>query len=796
MKNEKTTLDVSQALPQFYLPYAQYVLATRALPDARDGLKSGARFILFAQYLKKLNYKNPTKKAGETVSAAMRFNVHGDASIYGNAVRLSQAFSLRYPVIDVQGNNGSIIYGEDYSAMRYLEMRGNQIAYDMTRLLPKETIDDWRWNYSQEEKYPTILPTLFPFSLVNGSSGIGVGCSSSIPQFNLNEVCDALIKLIDDPDCVFEDIYCPIDFATGGTIINENQVKESLKYGHGRAASIRATIQHDNELNELIITEIPYQTYTSTIVSQIQEAIEKGHLVGVDNVFDGTDAECKPYEAKICVKLIRGANVEKIVKELFKYTSLQSHYSINMMMLKDGRFPVRYTWKMMMETYLEHLESVLKKSYEYELKQIKSKINILSGYLIAIANIDEIVQIIKQSENHQAAARSLIKRFEFNAEQAEAILDLKLNRLVGLEAIKIKSELEELTIKGLYFESLLTDKVKFQAELKSEIQTIKKNYGDERRTRNMNLILVDDKEDVEPVEKKSLYFHLTNKNNLYVVESSTLITQRRGSKGFKLKLDNNETVVSSIASDNYGTLVFFSNKGNMYNIYIQNLPLGLTSINTLFTLGEDEQITNFISLDKTDKKYIYFITKLGMIKKSKLDEYQVKRNRASQAIKLKDSDEIIKVLIGNDEPIGVITNEGHFLKLDVSLINPIGRIASGVKTAKLREDEYLADAVILNKTDKYLIILTSQGFAKRIDIENLDYTTRGNRGASFYKLGESDIVVSMLPVDGNATEVTIITLINILKIPISDIPILSTAAQGTKAIKLNTSNKALKVIKE
>lgn len=795
MDKKELKLDVSQALPQFYLPYAQYVLATRALPDARDGLKSGARFILFAQYLKKLTYKNPTKKAGETVSAAMRFNVHGDASIYGNAVRLSQAFSLRYPVIDVQGHNGSIIYGDDYSAMRYLEMRSNQIANDMTKLLPKETIKDWRWNYSQEEKYPTVLPTLFPFSLVNGSSGIGVGCSSSIPQFNLNDVCDALIKLIDNPDCSFEDIYCPIDFATGATIINEDQVKESLKYGHGKAAVMRASIQYDNELNELIVSEIPYQTSTATIVSQIQQSIEDGHLIGVDNVFDGTDAECNPYETKICIKLLKGANVEKILKELFKHTSLQNFYSINMMMLKDGRFPVLYSWKMMMDTYLDHLKSVLKSSYQYELNQITSRINILDGYLVAIAHIDEIVQILKKSENHRAAAQALIERYKFNEAQADAILDLKLNRLVSLEGIKIKNELGELGKKALYFEDLLNNQDTFNAQVKTEITTIKKNYGDARRTKNINLIKSDE-EDAEPVEKKTLYFHLTNKNNLHVVESSTLIAQRKGTKGARLKLDNNETIMASIVSDNYGSLVFFSNKGNMYSINIQNLTVGFTSIHSLFTLADGEFITNFISLDKTNNRYIYFITKQGLIKKSKLDDYQVRRNRAAQAVKLKESDELITVVTGNDDPIGVITNKGYFLKLDPTSINPVGRVASGVKIAKLHEDEYIADAAVLRKIDKYLIILTSQGLIKKFDVQDFEFTTRGNKGTSIQKLKEEDQVVSILPINDTTTEVTIITLLNILKLSIKDTPLLSAAAFGSKGVSLDNGNKALKIIKE
>ena len=356
-------LDVIDALPKYYLPYAQYVNQTRALPDARDCLKTGTRFILYAQYLEKLTYDKPRRKAVDTESAAMKFSPHGNASILGTAVRLSQPFSMRYPLIYVKGNNGSQIDGSGvFSADRYLEMQSNKLASEMTSLLKKNTIENWEWNYTQDKQYPTVLPSLFP-NFVNGCTGIGVGMACSIPQFNLKDVCNSAIKYLENPDATFEELYCPIDFCTGGIIINETAVKESLKHGTGAAAIVRAKIVYDSENKELAVTELPYQTTSKKIVQEIQQCIEDGLLVGVDSVFDGSDIN----GVRVCIKLTKTANTEKIVKVLYKETSLQSHFGINMTMLKDGKIPLTFGFIDILKEYLSHMQMVLKRSYEYDL---------------------------------------------------------------------------------------------------------------------------------------------------------------------------------------------------------------------------------------------------------------------------------------------------------------------------------------------------------------------------------------------------------------------------------------------
>ena len=643
-------LDVSKALPDFYLPYAGYVLQTRAIPDSRDGLKQGARFIIFAQMKHKLVYNKDRRKAVATVNAGMEFSPHGDASVYGTAVRLSQPFSLRYPIIEVKGNNGSLFAGDDFSAARYIEMRSNKIADEMTNLLAKETIDKWRLNYTQEQEYPTVLPTRFPFSLVNGNTGIGVGCSSSIPQFNLREVCDALVKLLYNKESSFEEIYCPVDFATGGIVINEEEVKESLKNGNGKAVCLRAKIEYDNEKNELSVRELPYQVFTSTVSKQIQAAIDENKLYGVESFFDGTGFE----GINIRIKLTKGANPEKVCKLLYKETSLQHHYSVNMMMLENGTTPRLFNWKEMMESYLSHLEDVIRKAYLFDLRKIQDRIHILEGYLKALANIEEVIQVIKTAADVENAKRGLQQKFGFSAAQAKAILDLKLQRLANMEKIKIENELADISKKAEEIKNILSSEELFKKEIEKEILRIKKEYGDDRRTVNMNLKF--DGDDEEPVEKKTLIVHLTNFGNLYTFESTTLMTQKRGGKGTKVKMDGNEYIIDTISDSNASNCLIFSNKGKVYTINLNDLPINQkVNVNTIFEFETGEQITNIIPFSKiNNKNYMIFVTKNGMVKKSSLEEYRIKKSKGVIAVKIKDGDCLKRVMLVDSAPVGII----------------------------------------------------------------------------------------------------------------------------------------------
>lgn len=791
-KIENNKFDIKDALPDFYLSYSAYVLQTRAIPDSRDGLKQGARFIIFAQMKHKLVYNKDRRKAVATVNAGMEFSPHGDASVYGTAVRLSQPFSLRYPIIEVKGNNGSLFAGDDFSASRYVEMRSNKIADEMTNLLPKETIDKWKLNYTQEQEYPTVFPTRFPFSLVNGNTGIGVGCSSSIPQFNLCEVSDALVKLLYNPSISFEEVYCPIDFATGGIIINEAEVKESLKVGNGKAACIRAKIEYDSDKNELSVRELPYQVFTSTVSKQIQTAIDENKLYGVESFFDGTGFE----GINIRIKLTKGANPEKVCKLLYKETSLQHHYSINMMMLENGTTPRLFSWKEMMESYLNHLKNVVRKAYEFDLRKIQDRIHILEGYLKALANIEEVIQIIKTSTSVEDAKKNLEQKFGFTAAQAKAILDLKLQRLANIEKIKIENELADISKKAEEITAILSNEELFKKEIEKEILRVKKEYGDCRRTVNMNLKF-DNDNDEEPIEEKTVIVHLTNFGNLYTFESTTLMTQKRGGKGVKVKMDNNEYIIDTISDSNTNSCIVFSNKGKAYSINLNDLPVNQkVNINNVFNFEIGEQITNIIPYSKiNNNNYMIFITKNGMIKKTSLEEYRIKKSRGVIAIKIKDGDALKRVILVDSTPIGILTKLGNYLIIDTETINPTGRITSGVIGIKLSKDDEVVDAKAIPPNTKEIISISLSGMIKRTNFDSFSIGNRATKGSSIQKLKDNDTMISFNTIDEKDSEIAIVSNKAIIKIPLKEIQVLSKNTFGAQAKKIESGEIITEILK-
>ena len=775
-----TEWEIKDALQAFYTPYASYVIQTRALPDARDGLKMGARFILYSQYKDKLTYKEKRRKAVATINAAMRFSPHGDSSILGTAVRMSQDFSLRYPVIEVQGNNGSIISGDDYSQQRYLEMRGNEIAWEMTQLLSKDTIDEWKPNYTNEEEYPTVLPTKFPYGLVNGSFGIGVACASSLPPHNLNDVCRALVTLLDNPDATFEDIYCPVDFPTGGTIINEDEVKESLKHGTGRAAIVRATVDYDEKTNELKVKEIPYMTFTSTITKSITKALEEGKLTGISGIIDETDFD----GCKISIQLNKGVNVERILKLLYKNTALQSSYSINMNMLENGKVPKLFTWKESLEAYLQHLRTILVKAYQFDLDKLEKRIHILEGLVIAFQNLDEIIEIIKTSKDDKAAAAKLTSAYSLSEIQAKAILDMKLSKLTNLEISKLKKELNEKTTEANNIKNILSHEDNIKKEMAKEINRIKDTYGDERRTKNITLNFSSKEEDAEPVEEKQLLIYYTNLGNIYTQESTTLLRTRRGAKGSKIKLANNEFVENVITDSNIGNLLVFTNKGQMYHLATDELPIGSKiNVRQLFEFSTNEQPTAITSLSDKNVQYFIFITKNGMIKKTSAKEYFSRRGKSIKAINLKDDDEVVNVIFTNSSNVGILTNNGNFVIIETEEITPIGRASIGVKAIKLSPNDFVIDAREIKKEDKYLITLSRAGLIKKTSLSEFPACNRGIKGKKISEVKENDTIVKFLTFNEDC-DIMIVSDKKAIKFSTTEMRELSRAAIGVKSISL------------
>lgn len=714
----------------------------------------------------------------------MRFSPHGDASILGTAVRMSQDFSLRYPVIEVQGNNGSLMNGDDYSQARYIEMRGNEIAWDMTNLLAKDTVDEWKLNYTEEEEYPTVLPSKFPFALVNGSYGIAVACSSSLPPHNIVDVCKAIITLINNPDATFEELYCPIDFPTGGIIINEEAVKESLKNGNGKAALIRATIDYDENENELIVKEIPYMTFTNTIVKSISKAIDDGLIYGISSVIDGTDYEgCKIY-----IKLEKNVNVQKIVKLLYKHTLLQNSFSINMNMLENGKVPRLYTWKEMLETYVAFLKEIIVKSYNFDLNKLLNRINILNGLIMACENIEEVVKTIRAAESIAAAKTSLIEKFGFNDTQTDAILKLKLSSLTHLEISKLQDEKDTKEKEAERIKLILSSEENIKKEMINDVTEIQNKYGDAHRTKVINLDFSSEDDDAEPIEKKELIIHYTNLGNLYAQESTTLLRTHRGGKGSKIKLASNEVVLQTINDDNLNSLLIFTNLGNMHSIQISDLPVGSKiNINQLCNLESNEKPTAITSCEKTLPEYFVFITKNGMIKKTKSSEYSMRKGKSLKAINLKDNDEVINVLFCDNQDVGILTSAGNYVRISTEDINPIGRTAMGIKAIKLKPDNKVICAHLIESIDKYLLTISEKGMIKKTSLNDFPVNNRPIIGKQVSEVKENDKIIKCLTLEEDC-DIIIIVQKKSIKISTSEIPTQSRAAIGVKAVNITDAD--------
>ena len=788
-----TEWEVSDALQAFYTPYASYVVQTRALPDARDGLKTGARFILFAQYKNKLTYKDKKKKAVATVNAAMRFSPHGDSSILGTSVRMSQSFSLRYPIMEVYGNNGSYLSGDDYSQARYLEMRGGEIAYEMTQLLDKNTIDTWKLNYTQEEEYPTVLPSKFPYALVNGSFGIGVACSSSVPPHCITDVCDAVVKVINNPAIPFEEIYCPIDFPTGGTIINEAEVKESLKTGHGAAAIVRAKIDYDEKTHELIVTEMPYMTFTVNTVKAISSAIDEGLLEGIESVYDGTDKRgCRIY-----IQLDKKANPKTVINKLYKHTPLQNSFSINMNMLDKGVTPKLFSWKESIEAYIAHLKDIIIKAYQYDLKKLKDRIHIVKGLILALANIDEIISLIKSSNSTSQAKELLVKNYALDEVQADAILKMRLSSLTHLEVDKLIKEKNEKEQMAKEIENILASEERIKAKMVEDVVQIKKKYGDSRRTINTNIKMEKtENEEIAEVMPEDVVIILTQSGKIKRISKTVFKTQRRNTKGIK---NVDAAILDTISTNTIDTLMFFTSKGKMYRTLVDNIPAADgrskgVDIGTIIGLEANEEVIAMTSLNrKSQPKYVCFITSNGLVKKTELKEYMAtKKSSGIAAIKIKEDDSIANVTFLDDEELILVTKGGYAIRFETSTISPMGRAAMGVKAIKLAaDDKVLVGLPIKNEKDNIGIFI-SKGYGKQFSLSEIPLQGRGGKGVIVVKAANDLEIVGAVTLSKN-DNLLLLGKPNNLCISGADVPVIGRTSLGNIMIKDSVLKSVIKL---
>ena len=775
--------ELKPIIKQSMTQYAGAVLQSRALVDVRDCLKPSARQIFFCMDKYKYTANKPFQKTMAAIGDAMKhFYIHGDSSCEGIIMRAGQPFAMRYPLVEVDGNGGTLLSSGNWAAPRYTETRLSKLSAYLFADIDKDTIDDWRDNYADNEQYPAVLPTKGFYNLVNGTSGIGIGMACSVPQYNIRELNNALIHLIDNPDCEFDAIYCAPDFATGAILYNENDVKESMKNGTGFACKLRSVVEFDPKERCFVVTEIPYGVYTNTICGQLEEIVNGEDNPGIERFNDLTGST-----PLIKIYLSKKANPDKVLKYLFKNTFLQYHYGINFTMLDNGRFPRVFGWKEMLQAHIDHERMVYRRAFEFDLNKIKARIHIIDGLLICMARIEEVVQTIRNSASTAAASTALQNNFLLDEAQTKAVLDMKLSRLAHLEVKKLETEREILTDKAAAIEKILNNEELFKEEIKKGWREVSEKFGDARRTKIINIA----KENEEPTEIRSLQISMTNKNNIYLSETSTLYKQKRGGVGNKAKLEAGEYVIHTESIESNEEIAFFTARGDFYHYPAVALAVGeKIAVEALLGISE-ERIVAIGSFNKRRaSKNVVFFTKNGFVKKSELAEYNLKRSGSLRAINLDNNDEIASILFIDDEDVGIMTEMGNFIRITTKDVRPIGRIAKGIRGIKLNDGDAVCCAYPIKSDTQYIISVTSSGLFKKTPISEFTVQGKNTKGAKIHKLIGKDVMADFIALDAE-TEILVASSKSCIKLSINDVPTLSRVAQGAKAIKMNDTDKII-----
>lgn len=777
--------DMKKIVEDSFIQYAGAVIQSRALIDVRDGLKPSARQIFYCMYTDKFIHSKPFKKTLKAIGSAMRMYIHGDSSCEGIIMRAGQPFAMRYPLIEVEGSYGNLMESGNWAAARYTSARLSDLANYLFSDVKKDTISEWRNNYDDTEQYPAVLPAKGYYNIVNGSSGIATGMSASIPAFNLKEVNEALIKLLWNSEVDFDEIYCVPDFATGAILLNANEVKESLRNGNGKACKLRSVIEFEPKERVLVVKEIPYGVYTNTICGELEEILNGEENPGIDRFNDLTAAT-----PNIKIYLSKNANVDRVLKYLYKNTSLQYYYGINLTMLDNGRFPRVFTWREALQAHLDHEKDIYIRGFQYDLNKIKERLHIIEALLKAYDVIDEVIQTIKTSSSSQAANIALQKLLSIDEVQAKAILDLKLAKLSKLDISKLTSEQSDLEKEKARIEEILNNEELLKREIEAGLRRVAELFGDARRTKVINLSETDGD---EPIERRSLLLNFTSEGGTYVSETSSLYTQKRNGVGNKFKLEKGEYVVDSIVGDNTDTILFFTSHGNFYHKRMGEFNVGEKQyLSSLVSVLPYETIRAATILSKnSEKKHIIFITKKGIIKKSLLEEYNLKRNVGATALNLDKDDEIVSVLFANDEKVGILSEKGNFIIIETKDIRPIGRVARGVVGIKLNEGDCVVGADLITADTKEILSISTDGVSKRSLITEFKTTGRATKGV---KIQNSTSLCDFLPINNN-DDILIVSNTAQIRVKLNDIALLGRGAQGTKTIKLAENSKVIKLSK-
>ena len=792
--------EIYSEMKKSYIDYAMSVIVGRALPDVRDGLKPVHRRILYGMGQLGVTPDKPHKKSARIVGEVMgKYHPHGDSSIYDAMVRLAQDFSTRYMLVDGHGNFGSVD-GDSAAAMRYTEARMTPFALEMLRDIDKETVD-FRDNFDGEEKEPVVIPSRFPNLLVNGSNGIAVGMATSIPPHNLKEVIDATIKVIDEPDCDIEELIKIVkgpDFPTGAQILGKAGMKEAYRTGTGKV-KVRSCCEieeTDRGKSQIVITEIPYMVNKARLIEKMADLVKEKKVEGVSAIRDESNRE----GIRIVVELKRDANPQITLNRFYKHTQLQDSFSMIMLALVDGK-PEVLTLKRFLEEYVKFQKEVVTRGTKFDLAKAEARAHILEGLRIALDNIDAVIKTIRESYSN--AKENLMENFGLSDIQAQAILDMRLARLQGLEREKIENEYNELMKKIAYYKSLLADEVLLMGVIKDELTEIRDKYGDERRTQIVRDEGEFDEEDL--VEEENVTITFTHLGYIKRVPADTYKAQKRGGKGITgVTTRDNDFVKDLVMTSTHDNLMFFTNTGKAHKIKAYEIPeatrtaRGTPAINFL-NLLQRERITAVIPVKEfSEDKYLIAITKNGLIKKTALNEFDTKRTTGLIAINLKDEDELIaiKQSTGSNNII-IVTKKGKCISFSEKDVRPMGRIASGVRAIKLDKDDEVVSMELV-EPEQQLMVVTENGFGKRTPVEEYKIQVRGGKGLLTYdkaKFSKTGALIGAMVVD----ESDEILMINsdgiIIRIRASEVSILGRATQGVKIMKVDEGSKIVAIAK-
>lgn len=781
--------EINKEMKDSYIDYAMSVIVGRALPDVRDGLKPVHRRILYGMSGLGITPDKPHKKSARIVGEVMgKYHPHGDSSIYDAMVRLAQPFNTHYPLVDGHGNFGSVD-GDGAAAMRYTEARMTPLALQMLRDLEKDTVD-FMPNFDGEEKEPVVLPARIPNLLVNGSNGIAVGMATSIPPHNLVEVINASIKLIDEPEATVDDLIKIVkgpDFPTGAMIMGKTSMKEAYRTGQGKVV-VRAVTEIEEASHgkqQIVVTEIPYQVNKARLIEKIADLVREKRVEGITAIRD----ESNRKGMRIVIELKRDANANIILNRLYKHTQLQDSFSMIMLALVDGR-PRILNLKEIITEYLKHQKEVVTRRTIYDKKKAEARAHILEGYLIALDNIDEIIQIIRNSYND--AKEKLMDRFSLSEIQAQAILDMQLRRLQGLEKEKIQNEYDELIKKIAYYAELLADEKKLMGVVKDELIEIRDKWGDKRKTK----IKADEKEidEEDLIEEEKVCITLSHLGYVKRVPVNTYRAQKRGGKGITaLTTRENDFVKNMIITSTHDYLMFFTNTGKAHRIKAYEIPeatrtaKGIPVVNFL-NLLQRERVTAVIPIKEfAEDKFLIAVTKHGTIKKTALSNFDTNRKTGLIAMNLKDGDELIgiKQTTGNNNVI-IVTKHGKCICFSEEDVRPMGRIAGGVRAIKLEGDDEVVSMELVEPGQE-LLVVTQKGFGKRTKVEEYKVQVRGGKGlltydkAKFKKTGE---LVGAIVVDDEDDVMLINSDGIIIRMEAKEISRLGRATQGVKIMNI------------